>query len=152
MVLPLHGHGLRRRDGRLVFRAVEAGHVGVHGPTIADFEDGGFGFGSGDRLGESEGAALGLWVVGDVGGILGVDGGRFENELVGVQCNCCGGGCNGEVDLEVALVGKRTLKVEVGKSESVVGWLDALNPLSSGVVLGAERLTVRGECPYLLRP
>ena len=59
--------------------------------------------------------------------MLGVDGGGFENEFVGVEGDCSGRGCDGEVDFEVALIGKRTVKFEVGKGEVVVRWFDALD-------------------------
>lgn len=70
---------------------------------------------------------MGLGVVGDVGGILGVDGGGFENKFVGVEGDCCGGGCDDEIDFKMALVGEGIPKFEAGKREVVVGWFDALD-------------------------
>ena len=71
---------------------------------------------------------MGLYVVGDVGGILGVDDGGFENEFVGVEGDGCSRGCDYEIDLKMALVGEGIPKFEVGKGEVVVGWFDTLNP------------------------
>lgn len=43
---------------------------------------------------------------------------------MGVEGDFCCGGCDGEVDFEMALVGEGAVKFEIGKSEGIVGWFD----------------------------
>jgi hypothetical protein len=81
---------------------------------------------------ESEGAALVLLIVADLGGLdrgrslasIGSDLSGVDLELVGVECDGLGGLLDGKVDCYAALVGPWCVWLEVIEGDVVVGWLD----------------------------
>lgn len=131
VVLVVFGDTLGSLDGGSVLGAVEAGHGVVHGALESDGQDGLLGLR--ELLVESEGAALVLLIVADVGGLDGGRGlagiesdlSRVDLELVGVECDGLGGLLDGEVDCYASLVGPWCVRLEVKEGDVVVGGLDA---------------------------
>ena len=142
VVLVVFGDTLGSLDGGRVLRTVEASHGVVHGALEGDCQDGLVGLRK--LLVESEGAALVLLIVADVGsldggrslaGIVG-DLSRVDLELVGVECDGLGGLLDGEVDRYTTLVGPWCVWLEVEEGDVVVGRLDTGNICLAMVLLG----------------
>lgn len=130
MVLVIIGDALGGCDGGVVLGSVEASHGVVHGALESDRQNGLFGLG--DVLVKSEGAALVLLIVADVGGLdarrglAGIvrDFGGVKLELVGVESDGLGGLLDLEVNCYATLVCPRRIGLEVEERDVVVGRLD----------------------------